>query len=154
MASYIVMEPQDAVGQGEAHIFRDAFTLLAFLFAPFWLAWHRLWVEAVVVFALQLVLIAVGEAYGLVLPAMLLSLLASLFVGLEAPALRAAGLRRRGYADWGVVEADNVRDAEIRYATGVEAEQIERPRPVTATMPAAAQSSGAPALGLLGYTGR
>lgn len=153
MATYTVMEPPQ--GQAtEARIIRDGFTLLAFLFAPLWLVWHRLWVEALVVFAIQLLVGALGEAYGLMLPASLLSLLLSLYVGLEAPAMRAAGLRRRGFVDWGMVDAGSHAEAEIRYAAAVEAAGAGR-APATQAAPAAPQPNRAPegpALGFLGYS--
>lgn len=154
MSSYTVMEPPQGQA-GEARIIRDGFTLLAFLFAPFWLAWHRLWVEALVVFAIQLLLGALGEAYGLRLPASLLSLLLSFYVGLEAPAMRAAGLRRRGFVDWGVVDAASHAEAEIRYAAAVEAAGAGRTptTPAALAAPTANRSPEGPALGLLGYSG-
>jgi len=155
VASYIVMEPPQAAAPGEARIVHDGFTLLAFLFAPFWLAWHRLWIEAAVVFALQLLIGALGEAYGQLLPASLLSLLVSLYVGLEASALRVAGLRRRDFTEWGVVDAGSYADAEARYAAALEAEARARPAApaVGAKAVSGVSQSAAPALGLLGYTG-
>jgi hypothetical protein len=154
MASYIVMEPPQS-GSGEARIFRDGFSLLAFLFAPFWLAWHRLWVEALLVLAAQILLGTLGENFGFLPAASVLSLLVSLYVALEASALRAAGLRRRGFSDWGVVDADSVRDAEVRYAVEVGAAEPHpsAARPATSAVHASPVPDGAPALGLLGYTG-
>lgn len=155
MASYIVMEPPQPAGAGEARIFRDGFAVLAFLFAPLWLAWHRLWIEALLVFALQLLLGALGERFDILPAASALSLLLSFYVGLEAPALRAAGMRRRGFSDWGVVDADSLRDAELRYAEAVGASEPVTPsaRPSSPVVQGQAGPGAAPALGLLGYTG-
>ncbi len=122
MASYWIMEPPPSAANttGSARIVRDGFAVVGFLVPPLWLLWHRLWVEAAVVFAVGLGLTALGEATGLGIGASASSLLMSLFVGLEGPALRAAAMRRRGWREWGVVEASSVEEAESRYAAAVE----------------------------------
>ena len=53
MASWIVMQPPAARARGgaDATFVRDGFSLLAFLVPPLWLLWHRLWIEAVLAFA-------------------------------------------------------------------------------------------------------
>jgi len=63
-----------------------------------------------------------------------LSLLVSLYVGLEGQGLRIAALSRRGWRQWGVVEADSLEDAEVRQAleTGV---AVEEPAPVPRIVP-------------------
>ena len=83
---------------------------------PLWLLWHRLWIEAALAFAvLMLGAAGSGETADSASPPAL-SLLVSIFVGLEGTALRIAALRRRGWRDWGVVDADTLDDAETRYA--------------------------------------
>ena len=55
MASYVVMEPPGASRNDAAAgavLVRDGFSFLAFLLPPLWLLWHRLWIEAALVFAL------------------------------------------------------------------------------------------------------
>ena len=55
MAVYVVMEPPGASRNDAASgavLVRDAFSVLAFLLPPLWLLWHRLWIEAALVFAL------------------------------------------------------------------------------------------------------
>ena len=119
MASWIVMEPPHDRPANQARdlaFVRDGFSFVAFLFPPLWLLWHRLWIEAAIAFAALLAGAALERVTGLGLAAPLLSLLVSIFVGLEGNALRIAALRRRGWSDAAIVEADDVTDAETRYA--------------------------------------
>jgi hypothetical protein len=158
MAAYVVMEPPAARAEDAAEqavLVRDGFALLAFLLPPLWLLWHRLWIEAAMAFAVGVALTALGETAGFGFTGAALSLLVSIFVGLEGQAMRFNAMRRRGWREWGVVEAGDVAEAEIRYLAGEapEAEVRETPRPATPAMHARPVSS-APALGLLGYTGR
>ncbi|EHK58805.1 DUF2628 domain-containing protein [Allomesorhizobium alhagi] len=153
MAVYVVMEPPK---RADAVLVRDGFHLFGFLTPPIWLLWHRLWIEAIVAFAVAMVLAAVGEVADLGWAGTLLSLLVSVYVGIEGAALRIAALRRRGWREWGVVEADSFDDAEARYL--FDAERLEstgRPEP---SPPAAPQSvpfrRSGPALGLFSYPGK
>ncbi|WP_378946382.1 DUF2628 domain-containing protein [Mesorhizobium sp. ANAO-SY3R2] len=158
MAIHVVMEPPVKAGQNaseNAVFVRDGFYFFGFIAPILWLLWHRLWLAAIVTLAATLALAAVIEAAGLAsLPATLLPLLISLYVGLEGGALRLAKLRRAGWRQWGVIEADSTADAETRYlfADG----QVED-RPVSAVAVSSAaprrEPSGA-ALGLLQYPGR
>lgn len=122
MASYVVMDPPGRTGSGDAVLVRDGFSWFAFLFSPLWLLWHRLWIEALLAFVAFGLLSALGEAAGFGLAGSLLTLLVSLFVGLEGQALRIAALRRRGWRESGVVEAGRLADGEVRYAAALEAE--------------------------------
>ncbi|MBZ9755214.1 DUF2628 domain-containing protein [Mesorhizobium sp. ESP6-5] len=121
MTAYVVMEPP---GRSEkvdtTTLVRDGFTWLGLLVPPLWLAWHRLWVEAALAFVVMGVLSMLGERLGLGVAGSLLSLLVSLYVGLEGQGLRIAALRRRGWHEWGVVEAGWLADADMRYALEVE----------------------------------
>lgn len=165
MASYVVMEPPSAAG-GEAGreaavTVRDGFHLLAFLVPAVWLLWHRLWIEALAAIAVSMALSAAGSVAGFGHAAPALSLLVALYAGLEGPALRLAALRRRGWREWGVVEADNAADAEIRYLhdAGVEAadasEPAAAPRAAISAAPVAPpRGPSGPALGLFAYPGK
>ncbi|TPL77435.1 DUF2628 domain-containing protein [Mesorhizobium sp. B2-3-15] len=121
MTAYVVMEPP---GRSEkvdtTTLVRDGFTWLGLLVPPLWLAWHRMWVEAALAFVVMGVLSMLGERLGLGVAGSLLSLLVSLYVGLEGQGLRIAALRRRGWHEWGVVEAGWLADADMRYALEVE----------------------------------
>ncbi|TPN84232.1 DUF2628 domain-containing protein [Mesorhizobium sp. CU2] len=135
MAIYVVMEPPAASAKAEDIAFlRDGFTWLGLLFSPLWLAWNRLWIEAALTFIVMAVLSAVGEKLGLEWAGSMLSLLVSLYVGFEGQNLRIAALRRRGWREWGAVEAKNLGDAEMRYALEVDADD-EEPAPLPRIVP-------------------
>ncbi|BAB51535.1 DUF2628 domain-containing protein [Mesorhizobium japonicum] len=122
MATYVVMEPPSRSEKVDATAFvRDGFTWLGLLVPPLWLAWHRLWIEAGLAFVVMGLLSMAGENLGLGLASSLLSLLVSFYIGLEGQGLRIAALRRRGWHEWGVVQAGRLDDADIRYALEVEA---------------------------------
>jgi hypothetical protein len=164
MASYVVMEPPARTmggkagrnGRGErAVLVRDGFRFLAFLLPPVWLACHRLWIEALLVVAVSMALSGLGMMAGFGNAAPVLLLLVSLYAGLEGSTLLLARYRRRGWHEWGVVEADNAADAEIRYLA--EALTAEDETPAPAPVPAAAATPrgvAQPALGLLAYPGK
>jgi hypothetical protein len=159
MAIYVVMEPPAANAAEAAEravLVRDGFAFLAFLVPPLWLLWHRLWIEAAIAFAASVGLTALGERAGFGFTGAALSLLVSIFVGLEGPALRVNALRRRGWREWGVVEASDAGEAEIRYLAGEEPE--EPPEPAvphsTPVRPAPSGLASGPALGLFDYPGR
>ncbi|WP_027166976.1 DUF2628 domain-containing protein [Mesorhizobium sp. WSM3224] len=116
MAIYVVMQPPAGNKAEDASLVRDSFTWLGFLVAPLWLAWHRLWIEAALTFVVMAILSVAGQRLGLEWAGSMLSLLVSLYVGFEGRGLRIAALRRRGWREWGVVEADNLDDAEMRHA--------------------------------------
>ena len=75
----------------------EGFSRAAFFLGPFWLAWHRLWLE-LLAWAAVFLLLASGEVrfvagWAIFLIAVLLELL----LGLEANNLRRLRLRRNGY---------------------------------------------------------
>ncbi|MFK0686719.1 DUF2628 domain-containing protein [Mesorhizobium sp. IMUNJ 23033] len=156
MAIYVVMEPSGRGERVDSVFVRDGFSWLGFLFSPLWLAWHRLWIEAALAFVVMAILSMLGEKLGLAWAGSLLSLLVSLYVGLEGQALRIAALRRRGWHDWGVVEADRLDDAETRQALEADA-QADEPAPVPRIIPDATQARPAQmgmALGLTHIPGK
>lgn len=157
MSAYVVMEPP---GRGEkvdtTAFVRDGFTWIGLLVPPLWLAWHRLWIEAGIAFVVMAALSMLGQNLGLGLAGSLLSLLVSLYVGLEGQGLRIAALRRRGWHEWGVVQADRLDDADMRYALDVEA-HAEEAAPAPRIVPDAALARPAQpgmALGLTHIPGR
>lgn len=158
MASYVAMKPPGlAEGAERAVLIRDGFSFLAFLVPPLWLVWHRLWIEAAFALAASMALTALGEVVGFGLTAPLLSLLVSLYVGLEGSAIRVAALSRRGWTDLGVVVADDAADAEARLFTGITTLTEAAPAPSSrlARPPASARPlPSGPALGLLHYPGK
>ncbi len=155
MAAYVVMERPEA-GRDGAVFVRDGFTVIGFLVPFVWLWWQRLWIEGALAVGAAL-LLAAAESSGAYFTAAapLMSILFSIYVGLEGSALRIAALRRRGYIDRGVVEADSLGDAELRYFTGLRAGAGAAIVPMAAgTAPALPRPAAAgPALGLLAYPG-
>lgn len=117
------MEPQrgmPARDDRDIAFIRDGFSFLAFLFPPLWLLWHRLWIEAALAFAALLVAGGLERVTGFAFAAPFLSLLVSIFVGLEGNGLRIGALKRRGRNFVTVIEADDLYDAETRYAADAE----------------------------------
>ncbi|MEZ5804318.1 MAG: DUF2628 domain-containing protein [Rhizobiaceae bacterium] len=158
MAIYVVMERADAAPEkgGDAAFVRQGFHWLAFLVPVFWLLWHRLWIEAAVALGLVLLLSAAGEMAGFGAASSLLALLVSIYFGLEGATLRLRALARRGWTEWGVVEADRIGDAELRYLTSIGDDgepEAAAPLPVTASHPRPAAFTPR-AIGLVPYAGR
>ena len=153
MASYVVMEP--GAGRGETRFVCDGFTFLGLLFPVIWLLWHRLWIEALVALAALLCIGIAGELSGWTVTAMALSFLASLYVGLDGAALRLWALRRRGWRETAIVEANNEDEAMIRYfADGGHVPDPGKPAAPPQSYVAATPATTGPALGLLSYPAR
>jgi hypothetical protein len=151
MAAYVVMERPEEERE-KAVFVRDGFAVIGFLLPFVWLLWHRLWIEGALAIGAALLLAAAeGSGTFFTVAAPLLSVLVSIYVGLEGSALKIAALRRRGFVDRGVVEADSVGDAEIRYFAGLRPAGGEGIVPM-APSPARSAVAG-PALGLLAYPG-
>lgn len=156
MASYVVMEPKREGAKAiDAVFIRDGFAFFAFLLPFVWLLWHRLWIEAALALGAALLIGVLAEAGGYGPYASLLSLLVSIYVGLEGAALRIQALRRRGWRDAAVVEADSAAEAEIRYFAGLadDPEIDDRPVPHGDRSPVATAAPTGPALGLFSYPG-
>jgi hypothetical protein len=155
MASYVVMEPARNNGRKDIRFIRDGFALLGLLFPVIWLLWHRMWIEAIVALAVLLCIGVAGELSGWSLTAMMLSFLASFYVGLEGSTLRQWALRRRGWRESAVIDATDEDEAMTRWfadeAHVVDYADAERAPAAPRVTPSAA---GAPALGLLSYPTR
>ena len=123
-SSWIVLEapPGATVAPGEELVFlRDGFSLLAFLFPPLWLLWQRLWIEAVVTFAVLVAAAGIDQLSGLTV-SLPVQLVIAIFVGCEGNGFRIARRRRRGWNEVAVIDAANGHDAETRY---IEAEDTD-----------------------------
>jgi hypothetical protein len=121
MSVYTVHEPPvrsaDPLPDAERIVFvRDGFSFWAFLLAPLWMLWHRMWLVlagyVIVAVALETALAAFGGARA---AASILGLFISLLVGLEASTLRRFTLNRRGWLNVGIVSGASLEDAERRY---------------------------------------
>jgi hypothetical protein len=159
MASWIVFEPPQTgrATDGDPAFVRDGFSWPALLFSPLWLLWHRLWIEAIAVFAVLLTATALERIEGLGLAGSLAVLLVSIFVGLEGNGMRIAAFRRRDWRFWGVVDADSEYAAETRYAAEAEPDDehvTDRQRIVPSLNPAGAGTAADAQVGLLLNPGR
>ena len=149
MQVYTVHEPQRPAEtieeRADALVFiKEGFSLPAFLFGPFWLVAHRLWlalsgyIAAFLAIRLLMWLLPGGQgALGSVL------LLASLGFGLEANTLRRWALERRGYRLIGTAAGRTFEECEHRFLTGWLARRL-RPVPAIPTS-AAFPSTSMPA---------
>ena len=115
MASFVVLEPSGDRSAADMRFVRDGFAWLGLLLPFFWLLWHRLWIEALLFLAASIGLALLVEFAGLGVVAPFLSLILALYVGIEGATLRVWAATRRGWREWGVVEADTLEDAESRY---------------------------------------
>jgi hypothetical protein len=108
------LRPADAAPDPERVQFvRDGFSFWAFLLAPLWMLWHRMWL-ALVAYLVPAggLLLVVGASPAAVITA---GLLISLLVGLEAGTLRRFTLRRRGFKEVGLVCGNDREVAERRF---------------------------------------
>jgi hypothetical protein len=121
MRVYSVHEPPvrglDPLPDAERFVFvRDGFSFRAFLFAPLWMLWYRMWLVLIGYVVLSAVvetaLVAAGASRTDVL---VVALLIALLIGLEASTLRRFTLNRRGWRNIGVISGDNLEDAERRF---------------------------------------
>lgn len=157
MAIYVVMEPPRSRPDSEPIYVRDGFSWLGFLLPLIWLLWNRLWIETLVFLAVTLGLGLLAERAGVAEFTIAgLSILLAIYVGFEGAVLRSWALRRRGWTEWGVVEAENWADAEARYVseTAVKTEPVFAPLPMRSGTAQQCSDTGAPELGLFGYPGR
>ncbi|MBX3596591.1 MAG: DUF2628 domain-containing protein [Rhizobiaceae bacterium] len=115
MTSFVVMEPP-AGKKAETVLVKDAFAVFGFLMPPLWLAWNKLWLEAIAVALVLAVLerLAAMGSYGVV--AALLSFAMCVLVGLEGSRLRIARLERKGWHQAAHIDASNRDEAEARFA--------------------------------------
>ena len=154
MASYVVMQPPRG-GEERAVLVRDGFRFWAFVLPFVWLLVHRLWIEAGLVIAAGLLIAAASAYFDLGPVATVLSLGLGAIIGMEAASLRIEAMRRRGWREWGVVEAENAHDAEVRFvaeAAGDVAPDDTPPAPALARPVPPRRPS--PALGLFAYPDR
>ena len=121
MPTYTVHAPPPKQGEttgapGRFVFVRDGFHWWAFLLAPLWLLWCRLWLAflgyVVVSVVLGAILYLLGVPSGV---KMLASALVALLVGFEASTLWRWTLTRRRWAPLGFVVADDREAAEQRF---------------------------------------
>jgi hypothetical protein len=150
MPTYTVHEPLPRKGEStidpERFVFvRDGFSFWAFVLAPLWMLWHRLWLVflgyCVLAIALQAGLHAIGASFGVRLTA---GALLALLAGLEATTLRRFTLARRGWTNAGIVVGDDLESAEQRFFDiWIGQNQHGSPRASAAAMPLTGRQPGA-----------
>lgn len=158
MASHVVMAPPDDPAGERAEFVRDGLSVVAFVVPFIWLAWHRLWLEAALVFGVAIGLALLGEAYPWARALSPLATLLGLYVALEGGALRVAALKRRGWREAGIVSASSSGEAELRWFADAQAGGVPDP---DVPLPNAPQpgptirtaAPAGPALGLFSYPG-
>jgi len=132
MTVYMVFEPprhgEDAVAHAERIAFvRDRFAWGAFLFAPLWLLWHRLWLALAAYVGVVAALLAALWALGAGAEAgAWIVLLVNLLLGFEAATVRRWTLLGRGWRERGTVIGDDNEVAERRFFDGYVVEEIGR----------------------------
>jgi len=118
MPAFAILEPpHPASEQTDRFVFlHERFSMGAFLFAPLWMLWRRLWL-LLIVYLFGAGLIAYGVrllGIGWIVVALIL-VLVHLLVGLEATTLVRWTRIRRGWRECGVVIADDLDMAERRF---------------------------------------
>ena len=121
MTIYTVHTPPpltiEATPDPERFVFvRDGFYFWAFIFAPVWMLWQRLWLVLLFYIVgtavLQVGLWLIGTS---AMTHTIVGLLISLLVGLEAATLRRWTLNQNGWTQLGVVAGGNHEAAERRF---------------------------------------
>jgi hypothetical protein len=121
MSIYTVHVPSPTAEQSapepERFVFvRDGFSFWAFLLAPLWMLWHRLWLVFIcylgLAILLQTALHVIGASAAVTFAA---GALLALLVGFEAATLRRLTLARRRWENVGIVVGDDVEAAERRF---------------------------------------
>ena len=121
MASWTVFEPERTtpgnLAAADRSVFvKDGFNLAAFLIAPVWLLWRRMWLVFLFWLAAEIALAVIGRLlhFDETLRGVI-ALLFSLCASLEANALRAWTLRRKGWRFKGLAVGHNLPEAELRH---------------------------------------
>jgi hypothetical protein len=121
MSVYTIHQPPlgaaDAAGDPYRLVFvRDGFSWWAFLLTPLWMLRHRLWLVLAIYLLISAAVDVALRALGAsVFTIVVVGLLISLLVGLEAGTLRRFKLARRNWRNVGVVTGDDLEDAERRF---------------------------------------
>lgn len=138
MTSHIVMIPPGIARDDEAvaaQYVADRFSIWAFIFPVIWALWHKLWLEAIALAVTAGFIAVAGSSFGGT-SGEIISVFAGLFVsalvGLESGTIRAAALRRRGWREVSIVDAQNADEAAIRFASdlGRQQQQVKPEAPV------------------------
>jgi len=130
MTRFVVMDPPSRRPAAETVFVRDRFSWLALLFPFVWLLWNRLWLATIGFVAASAAVAFAFRAFGSGYTQFAILALCAL-VALEGPAWRLAKLRRLGYTEAAILNADSLDDAERIYADGAANEAPTRPMALT-----------------------
>ena len=106
---------------------KDGFSWWAMLFPLFWSLFNRMWLVSLAYLSVIVALTLITEAFGASTGG-ILSILATAFFALEAGHLRSWSLQRKNWQTAGIVAADNLQEAEIRFF-----DHVARETPTSAT---------------------
>ncbi len=153
MASYIVLSPPGGDVQDEKNRFiKDGFSLWAALFPFVWALSKRLYVEALVLLALQSGVFFMTRDPRFELPASAFSLFLGLLWGFEARNWLANRLEKAGWQQQAIIVASSLGDAEAMFYGGA---ATVRPRKTAHALGRSQKptpsTEGAFALGLMDY---
>ena len=111
------LRPGESTADPERFVFvRDGFHVWAFLLAPLWLLWRRLWIALAGYVALGILLGLAFRLIGAPQGAQFaVGLLIGLLVGFEASTLWRWTLARRGWKPVGFAVGDDAEEAERRF---------------------------------------
>jgi hypothetical protein len=154
MPTFTVHQPPPRKGEAastpERFVFvRDGFYVWAFLLAPLWLLWRRLWLAFFIYIAVS---IAIGFAlWSIHAPSgvkVLAGLIVALLVGLEASAIWRRKLAWKKWQPLGFVVGDDAETAERRFYAEWAKRANEAPEPPYAARAWRAPSSPPEVIGL------
>jgi hypothetical protein len=141
MSVYTVHEPPlratAALPDPERFVFvREGFYLWAFLLAPLWMLWHRLWLVLLIYIVVGAGLESAMHYSGFGTAGIaFVQFLVSLLIGIEASTLRRFTLARRGWKNVGVVSGDDLEEGERRFFDAWVRATQERPVESAAAFP-------------------
>ena len=109
--------PADRIDRAEALVFLpDGFSYSAALFAPFWLAAHRLWLALAIYVAVAGALAAVLSALGIDSTWVAVAVMAlNFWLGFEASEIQRRALSANGWSEAGSVSGRDLAECERRF---------------------------------------
>ena len=120
MTTYSIYAKSNDSIAADAIFLSDGFSWGAFVFTWAWALWNRMWIVAAIVISAMLIASLLPPA-----PQILLSLAASILMGLHANDLLAWSLARRGYSEIALSNGNSLEEAELLfYADGMSAPSL------------------------------
>jgi hypothetical protein len=114
MARYVLFLPEGQQQDREAIIVKDSFSILGLIVPVLWLLWHRMWIAAILAFALLAFGMAAAWYWAMPAFAFAIDILVSAYVAVEGPALRMNVLRWAGWREAGAANVADRQEAELR----------------------------------------